>query len=614
MVRRFVMALAVGTAGFLGVSSASALTSLEVASRADTGANPGAPVTGAGISGDGSSIAFVSADVLAAGGNGIRQLYVRDTATSRTRLASRGRSGQPANAAVEVAEEATGALSADGRYAVFASRATNLVSGDPDGTARDVFRTDLLTGAIRRVSAPDDGAVTGYETDTAVDISADGSRVAYGRQDGTGPVLVVRDLLRGGEAVVSVAPDGSPLPGPFSAPSLSADGRSVVFSSGGVIYVRQIDDGVTQALIAGTSPDISGDGSVVAHLVGAQVRRTVVATAASQIVSANGTDPRISTDGRRLVWTELADTAVGDTNGQPDIYGVTAGGVPFRVSQGATAATQVPRAATSPLLSASGGRAAFTMNDGPAPSASLAPGDTDRSPDVIVGTMGATDRTDPQISIAVSAAETTAPAVTVSGRVTDPSGIAFVIVRGTRARVDTAGNFAVTVSLVGGVNPIPVRAMDGAGRSSQVAAVVSRSLAMRLGIAAVPRATGLSIGRSPKRTIVRFRLSERVTRTYVGLSRRQPVAGKGTRFVPVGKARRLGGTPGARGGLLSTRPLARGIYQVRVTVVSPQGVRVTAHRFVEQGPKRTVKKAPAKKAPAKRAPAKKTPRRTGSAR
>ncbi len=581
-----------------------AIAGLDLISRADTGANPAAPVDVGGVSADGRRVAFVSADPLAGTPvGGIRQLYVRDVPSGRTLLASRTPAGRPADAPVDVPPAGAGgaSLSADGRFAVFTSRAAGLVPGDTDGGLRDVFRVDLATGAVRLASASPDGGPSTFDVDPGVDLSADGSRVAYVRTRGGVSELVVSDLLRGGETLAGVAPGGMLLSGPFGTPSLSADGRAVAFSSAGRIYVRDLDGGATVDVGPGTSPSLSGDGSVVVYVDGTTVRRTVVASAATTVVAANGGDPRISADGRRVAWTSLDDSVAGDTNGLPDVYVATSGGAPVRASERA-AGVQVARASTTPSMAANGGRLVFELDDGPAPSASLVAGDTDLARDVLGGTMTPADATGPAIVSEVSTGSTPAPAVTVSGRVTDPSGVAYVLVRGMRARVDTSGAFAVTLSLTGGSNVIPLRAMDGAGNIASTSVVVSHTLLGRLGLGAVPRATGLGVARSGPRTIVRFRLDRRATRVWVALARRQVLASGGTRFVAVGPVRGLAGITGNRGGLLSPKALARGIYQVRLTVVSPQGTRVVAHRFVVTTAPRPVRTPPAKTAPKKAAP------------
>jgi len=68
-------------------------------------------------------------------------------------------------------------LSADGRYAAFTSRASDLVPDDRNGVS-DVFVRDLLTGTTARVSV----SAAGEEADAAsvvAGISADGSVVAF---------------------------------------------------------------------------------------------------------------------------------------------------------------------------------------------------------------------------------------------------------------------------------------------------------------------------------------------------------------------------------------------------------------------------------------------------
>ena len=90
-------------------------------------------------------------------------------------------------------------LSADGRYAAFSSRASNLVPGDGNGLS-DVFVHDLLTGTTRRVSvSPDRREANGASVVSG--ISASGHVVAFtssahnlvpGDTNGRADVFVVR--------------------------------------------------------------------------------------------------------------------------------------------------------------------------------------------------------------------------------------------------------------------------------------------------------------------------------------------------------------------------------------------------------------------------------------
>ena len=68
-------------------------------------------------------------------------------------------------------------MSADGRYVVFSSSATNLVAGDTNGMD-DVFLRDLQTGITRRISLNTNGT-QGDGQSTVPSISADGRYITF---------------------------------------------------------------------------------------------------------------------------------------------------------------------------------------------------------------------------------------------------------------------------------------------------------------------------------------------------------------------------------------------------------------------------------------------------
>ncbi|MBN9531719.1 MAG: PD40 domain-containing protein, partial [Alphaproteobacteria bacterium] len=168
------------------------------------------------------------------------------------------------------------AISQDGRYVAFDSTATNLGEG-LDGT-RHVWRKDLVTGVLLHVAAGSnptiswDGNLIAYETDGQVqlkDLTA-GTLQAIGvghapRLSARGDRLVYANagkIMLGGQVVA----DGDQ-------PGLSADGRFVVYRSGGQVWVRDLDRGVSalvSQVAAGTpaagesgNPAISGDGTTI---------------------------------------------------------------------------------------------------------------------------------------------------------------------------------------------------------------------------------------------------------------------------------------------------------------------------------------------------------------
>lgn len=578
-------------------ASAWGVLDVTLVSRSDAGANPPGAVAPGAVSGDGSRIVFASPDPL----TGIpsvpgRQLYVRDTGSGRTLLASSSREAVAAGAPVDLRASGApaAAISLDGRFVVFSSSAANLTPEDTDGGARDVFRKDLLTGAVRLVSTTAAGGSTADAVEGLPDMSGDGARVVFSTgvaadvwADSTGsqPDLVVRDLLRGGVTLASVGVDGAPLVGPFGPPSISADGWTVAFTSGGTVMVRDLRAAVTRVVGPGTAPDLSGDGRTVVYAGAGAVMISDTLVPAPRALAAVGADPLISADGMRAAFTSSVDLTPDDTNGQTDVYvRDVAAASPERVSRRPSAPVQVNRASDMPTLAPAGGAVAFRLDDGPLSSASLAVDDVDLAPDALVATLPPTDVAGPLIQ-AQPVPETAAAAADVAGTVTDPSGIAALVVGGARARVGADGRFAVNLNLAAGSNPVAVRAIDGAGNASTAQVVVVRTRVDRAPATAAPRATALRVivQRLPKRrsrTLVRFTLAAPATRVWVRLARRTPRVGRPPAYLPVSGPRRVVATVGVQTALLSAKPFPLGIYQVRVTVVSPLGARVTTLRYV----------------------------------
>ena len=79
-------------------------------------------------------------------------LYVKDTQTGTITLVSANESGEPGDRDAHDA-----AISGDGRFVAFTSRATNLVIDDTNNR-KDVFVKNLVTGAMIRVSTSETGA------------------------------------------------------------------------------------------------------------------------------------------------------------------------------------------------------------------------------------------------------------------------------------------------------------------------------------------------------------------------------------------------------------------------------------------------------------------------
>lgn len=129
------------------------------------------------------------------------------------------------------------AVSADGRYVVFQSEASNLVANDTN-EASDIFVHDRESGEIERVSLASDGMEANGASHTP-SISADGRYVAFESQatnlvsentNGRNNIFV-HDRQTGETNLVSVGLAGMPDQGGSYTPAISADGRYVAFAS-----------------------------------------------------------------------------------------------------------------------------------------------------------------------------------------------------------------------------------------------------------------------------------------------------------------------------------------------------------------------------------------------
>jgi flagellin-like hook-associated protein FlgL len=185
------------------------------------------------ISTDGQFVAFTSgATNLVTGVTGT-QIYVKNIATGDVQLASASKDGVAANSV------ATGnaRISADGRYVIFNSQATNLVAGV---SGNQIYRKDMQTGELSVVSASV-GGVAGNSSSFAANISNDGRFVSFHSNatnlvSGVGAGQVYRKDMETGEVqLVSRSTQGTVSNSgsiPFLATSaISADGRFVAFDS-----------------------------------------------------------------------------------------------------------------------------------------------------------------------------------------------------------------------------------------------------------------------------------------------------------------------------------------------------------------------------------------------
>ncbi|MBS1706463.1 MAG: hypothetical protein JST40_11345 [Armatimonadetes bacterium] len=233
-----------------------------------------------------------SPNVVAGDTNGVRDVFVRDTATNTTTRVSVNSAGVQGNA-----ESIAGAISTDNRFVVFTSLATNLVGGDTNAV-KDVFMRDLTGLATSRLSVNSaevqgNGACGDYpwigNSPNYVTFSTLATNLVGGDTNGLSDVF----LRTGGAAaagatrrlsVNSVGVEGN---GASEAPVISNDNRYVAFHSTatnligadlngalhdvfrkelstGLVQIASITDGGAQEFGPSLWPSITGEGRCVA--------------------------------------------------------------------------------------------------------------------------------------------------------------------------------------------------------------------------------------------------------------------------------------------------------------------------------------------------------------
>jgi Tol biopolymer transport system component len=214
------------------------------------------------------------------------------------------------------AESVDPAISANGRWVVFASTASNLVAGDTNGF-EDVFARgpDAVSGSnITTLVSLGAGGAQGNNASNTPAISANGRYVTFrsaasnlvaGDTNGVGDVFV-RDQALGTTTRVSVASGGSQGTGDSHSPSISANGQWIAFASAASNLVpgdtNSQQDVFVHDQLTGTTTRISvGPGGVQGNDVSWQ--------------------PSISADGRWVAFSSLASNLVpDDTNQAFDVF------------------------------------------------------------------------------------------------------------------------------------------------------------------------------------------------------------------------------------------------------------------------------------------------------
>jgi Tol biopolymer transport system component len=263
---------------------------LEIVSVSSTGVQGNVYSVSPSISADGRFVAFSSRAINLVPGetNGsIEDIFVRDRQAGTTERVSVDSGGIQGDG-----PSLFPSISADGRYVAFTSSATNLVPGDTNGEI-DVFVHDRQTGTTVRASVDSSGVQANTESN-APRISADGRFVVFwspatnlvpGDTNFCSDVFV-RDLQGETTERVSINTGEGQANLPSGSASISGDGRFVAFWSRATnlipnnwtfqeqVYVRDrqlgttemasLDSAGTQANHHCADPSMSADGRWVA--------------------------------------------------------------------------------------------------------------------------------------------------------------------------------------------------------------------------------------------------------------------------------------------------------------------------------------------------------------
>lgn len=267
------------------------------------------PSSAPALNRDGSVVAFVSSatNLVAADANGVADVFVRSADGTIARV-STGPLGAEANGPSSAPD-----VSADGRFVVFSSTASNLVAGDVNG-AEDVFVHDRRDGTTRLVSATPGGAPGNGRSSTPA-ISADGAVVSFeslasdlvARDTNRVADVFARNVFAGRTARVSVSSRGRQqdraVGEAFRMQSdVSRDGRYVVFDSDATNLTALDRNGSTDVFVRDR-----------------RARATRLVSASSVNVQGNNDSfaPSITPDGRHLMFRTFATNMVrGDASGE----------------------------------------------------------------------------------------------------------------------------------------------------------------------------------------------------------------------------------------------------------------------------------------------------------
>lgn len=320
------------------------------------------------LSSDGRFVAFASGanNLTPNDTNNWQDIFVHDRATKQTERISISSTGEEGNNISSAPY-----ISADGRYVVFYSDASNLVPNDTNGM-KDTFVHDRQTNQTKRISITSTGEQATGNSYNGI-ISADNRYIAFASasnnivpNDNNGQWDVfLYDQQNEQITLISATPDGTPGNGGSANQAISDDSHYIVFSSFADNLVPN---------------DTNGKTDVFRHDLLTGQTRLISVNLSNEQGNDSSSIPSISMDGRYIAYLSNANNLVpDDSNGYFDIFVFDSQtGQTNRVSLNSNG-TQSNGNSFEPFLSANGRYVTFQSE-----ASNLVPNDTNGDTDIFV--------------------------------------------------------------------------------------------------------------------------------------------------------------------------------------------------------------------------------------
>lgn len=290
-------------------------------------------------SGSGRYVAFDSMATNLPGNDAVREIFVRDLRTGKTKLVSKTSAGDTLED-----HSYSASISGSGRYVAFESGADNLPGDDGH---QNVYVHDRRTGKTKLVSKSSAG-VPADRPSFRPALSRSGRYIGFASSPGTLPgvnafqQIYVHDRKTGKTRLVSKTSDGAPGDGFSYEAAISSSGRHVAFYS--------------------DADNLPGDDAfldVYVHDRKTGNTRLVSKTSDGAVPDQNSFTPSISSSGRHVSFMSQADNLPGE-DGTADVYIHDRKTGKTRLVSKSSAGAPADVGSTNPSISGSGRYVAFS--------------------------------------------------------------------------------------------------------------------------------------------------------------------------------------------------------------------------------------------------------------